>query len=305
MLLLLFAAIATLALVSPCAAFSFELPPAEGHAAAAARRSGGTDAARRSTSRRRGGSGAGVWAPNQPWGGLNARDFGAAGDGVADDAPALQKAIDAALEQGRTLLVPAGKYQINSTLTIMSSARAHYAVPGPGYAKHPLRMIGEGYRLTQIVSGRKMHAILNFTCENSKLYGAAAPHPTENQFISDISLEGAALANYTVFAPGISRSRFERVTFSGALSVGASIGYGWCNYFEFCRFGGNGVGIHFCARAGMHTPLHAACLLATDCWSRPHNRQLRQQYRYFGLFIRRQRWRRHLRIWRRAIFDGW
>ena len=76
--------------------------------------------------------------------------------------------------------------------------------------------------------------------------GAAAPQPTENQFISDITLSGNALANYSVFAPGIARSRFERVTFNNALSVGASIGYGWCNYFEFCRFGDNGVGIHTC-----------------------------------------------------------
>ena len=285
--LLLFAA-ATLALVSPCTAFAFELPPADAHAAAtvAARRSsgGGAAAARRSTSSRRGsggggssGASTGVLAPpiQQPWGGLNARDFGAVGDGVADDAPALQKAIDAALEQGRTLHVPAGKYQINSTLSIMSSARMNYAVPGPGYAKHPLRMIGEGYRLTFIVAGRKMHAILNFTCENSKLYGPAAPSPTENQFISDISLQGAALANYSVFAPGIARSRFERVTFSGALSVGASIGYGWCNYFEFCRFGGNGVGIHTCTchhppcmpppRSPRRHGPPPVCCVATDC----------------------------------------
>ena len=51
-----------------------------------------------------------------------------------DDAPALQKAIDAATEQGRALLLPAGHYRINSTLTILSSARTHFANPGPGYA---------------------------------------------------------------------------------------------------------------------------------------------------------------------------
>ena len=42
--------------------------------------------------------------------GLNAKDFGAIGDGVADDAKALSDAIDAATRQGKTLLLPAGTY---------------------------------------------------------------------------------------------------------------------------------------------------------------------------------------------------
>lgn len=44
---------------------------------------------------------------------LNVRDFGATGDGVTDDAPAFQKALDAlATAGGGTLLVPEGKYVI-------------------------------------------------------------------------------------------------------------------------------------------------------------------------------------------------
>ena len=161
-----------------------------------------------------------------------------------DDAPALQKAIDAATEQGRALLLPAGHYRINSTLTILSSARTHFAKPGPGYAKAPLRLIGEGYALTRISAAVAMHAILNYSSNNSELYGAACPIPTENQYISDLSLEAGGKANYSLFAPGIARSRFQRVDFAGARSVGASIGYGWCNYFEQCRWSGNGVGLH-------------------------------------------------------------
>ena len=29
-----------------------------------------------------------------------------------------------------------------------------------------------------------------------------------------------------------------------ALRVGISAGYGWCNYFESCRFGRNYIGLH-------------------------------------------------------------
>jgi hypothetical protein len=216
--------------------FPFELPSVP-HAAARA-------GARGRTMLRRQGGRADAPAPNLEAMGLNAKDFGAVGDGQADDAPALQKAIDAATGQGRALLLPAGVYRINSTLNIMSSARFHYLVPGPGFAKHPLRLVGEGYELTRIIAAVEMHALLNFSANNSKVNGAAAPSPTENQFLSDLALEAAGLANFSLFAPGIARSRFQRVDFGGALSVGASIGYGWCNYFEQCRFGGNGVGLH-------------------------------------------------------------
>ena len=44
---------------------------------------------------------------------LNLRDFGAVGDGVADDGPAFQSALDAlAAAGGGTLFIPAGKYAI-------------------------------------------------------------------------------------------------------------------------------------------------------------------------------------------------
>eukprot|EP01045_Picozoa_sp_COSAG04_P028852 COSAG04_NODE_4588_length_2003_cov_2.347689_1_plen_277_part_00 len=124
------------------------------------------------------------------WGGLSAKDFGAVGDGQADDGPALQRAISAALEQGRTLLLPAGHYLVNATLSIASSARQGYAVPGPGYAKHPLRLVGEGGALSAIVAGSPMHAVLNFSANNSAAYGAAAPEPTEMQYLGDVSIDG-------------------------------------------------------------------------------------------------------------------
>ncbi len=42
--------------------------------------------------------------------GLNVRDFGAKGDGVADDTRAIQKALDAAAGTQGTVFVPAGRY---------------------------------------------------------------------------------------------------------------------------------------------------------------------------------------------------
>ncbi|XUZ24753.1 glycosyl hydrolase family 28-related protein [Streptomyces sp. RMIT01] len=56
---------------------------------------------------------------------LNIRDLGAAGDGVTDDAPAIQAAIDAASTAGGgTLYVPAGRYILNAALTWASNVNA-------------------------------------------------------------------------------------------------------------------------------------------------------------------------------------
>ena len=44
--------------------------------------------------------------------GLNAKDFGAVGNGQTDDTGALQRAIDASQMAGRALLIPAGVYLV-------------------------------------------------------------------------------------------------------------------------------------------------------------------------------------------------
>ena len=49
---------------------------------------------------------------------INVRDHGAVGDGVCDDAPAIQKAIDQAAQTGGTVFFPIGKYRICKTLTV-------------------------------------------------------------------------------------------------------------------------------------------------------------------------------------------
>lgn len=48
---------------------------------------------------------------------VNARDYGAVGDGVTDDTDALQKALYAAEANGMPLYIPAGNYLVSSTIT--------------------------------------------------------------------------------------------------------------------------------------------------------------------------------------------
>ena len=60
------------------------------------------------------------------------RDFGARGDGQADDTTAIQSAIDAAREhgQGATAYLPAGRYDVARTLAVTG---ANYRVEGGGF----------------------------------------------------------------------------------------------------------------------------------------------------------------------------
>lgn len=55
-----------------------------------------------------------------PSGSINALDYGAKGDGVANDTSALQSAMNAAA--GKTLIIPAGTYKISGTLNPVSNS---------------------------------------------------------------------------------------------------------------------------------------------------------------------------------------
>lgn len=68
---------------------------------------------------------------------ISVKDFGAVGDGVADDTAAVQAALTAA--NGRTLYAPAGIYRITSTITSYNQS----LVKRPG-----VRIIGDGPDVT-------------------------------------------------------------------------------------------------------------------------------------------------------------
>jgi hypothetical protein len=55
---------------------------------------------------------------------VNVKDFGAVGDGVADDTAAIQAAINAALTSRGRVFVPAGTYKVTSTLNCTSGGAA-------------------------------------------------------------------------------------------------------------------------------------------------------------------------------------
>lgn len=75
---------------------------------------------------------------------LTTKDFGATGDGMTDDYPALQNAINVASRWGRTLYVPAGTYLHSQTLVL--PATDLFAEPeNPWFT---LKMIGDGQQVS-------------------------------------------------------------------------------------------------------------------------------------------------------------
>jgi hypothetical protein len=66
------------------------------------------------------------------WGGLSISDFGAKGDGKADDTAAFQSALNAAAGQGgRIVVAPAGEYRLDGVLTIPDGVTLEGVWRGP------------------------------------------------------------------------------------------------------------------------------------------------------------------------------
>ena len=84
--------------------------------------------------------GFGAEPSSAPTGGppLNARGFGAKGDGVADDTMAVQGALDAALAKGPVCLLPAGHYRLDGSLVVPPGVTLCGASGGVPHSEHPI-----------------------------------------------------------------------------------------------------------------------------------------------------------------------
>ena len=71
-------------------------------------------------------------------GSVNARDYGAAGDGAKDDTAALQAALKAAESKGPVCFVPAGHYRLNGSLVVPPGVTLAGASGGVPHSEHPI-----------------------------------------------------------------------------------------------------------------------------------------------------------------------
>jgi hypothetical protein len=159
---------------------------------------------------------------------LSVKTFGAKGDGVTDDAPAIQKAIDSiSPDQARALFFPAGVYLVNTSLTLWRSGGA-------------ARLLGEGMEMTTLVAGAHMTAVLVFPGSQPN---ATDPGTRSNGHeIQELTFNARGLADFAVYAPALTRSRFTRAGFHDGRVAGLYVGSGWINEFFQCSFSSSPIG---------------------------------------------------------------
>ena len=75
----------------------------------------------------------------------NVKDFGAIGDGVADDTAAIQRAVDASL---KPLHFPPGTYRLTRTIEIRLDRTGYISITGDGLSRIATEAAGPAFRLT-------------------------------------------------------------------------------------------------------------------------------------------------------------
>jgi hypothetical protein len=158
---------------------------------------------------------------------VNVMDFGAVGDGVADDTAALQAALDAVFaNNGGTLRIPAGNYKITADLVPQIS----------GTTSRFFRIIGDGMESTNIVGAGY----------GLKIYGDTPPART-NAFVSvwleGFSMVGSGLTGIGIDIYSMQRSQLSNVSARG-YDYGLRLRSSWTNSItDRCCFEENNVGI--------------------------------------------------------------
>ena len=218
--------------------------------------------------------------PREP---VNARDCGAYGncsrgnclsnltvvDCTVDDAPALQRAVDAAQLQGRSLFIPAGIYGVATPVVVRCTGgddlvysdpgrrRAQSAIvlcsgmeDGSGRVFHPLRISGEGMESTVLIATASMQAVLELGVgglpEPSPYYtGGSLPNVTSKLHIRQLHLHANKLAQFGVHSAGIIQSRFSYLAATHALNTGIKLVDGFIIQVQDCTLAHNKVaGLH-------------------------------------------------------------
>ena len=110
---------------------------------------------------------------------LNVKDYGAVGDGTADDTAAIQAALDAVPTGGRAVYFPAGRYRITSTLLVKIDGTTLY---GDG----PANRNGA----TQTSNGTRIEASGGITGSMILVQRVANDRPLQGVNIRDLTLDG-------------------------------------------------------------------------------------------------------------------
>lgn len=127
---------------------------------------------------------------------FNVRHYGATGDGVTDDAAALQAAIGAAGVAGGVVYLPKGTYRCNSALTYAGTVR--------------ITLRGEHQTLPVITAGAAMEALIHFNHTTTQ----------QNMVIENFLINANELADYGIRGVHLRHSYISRCYIQKAVKAG-------------------------------------------------------------------------------------
>lgn len=149
---------------------------------------------------------------------LNAKWFGAVGDGVSDDTAALQAALDALSRRGGgTLYIPRGTYLTSAGLTLTAEGK-HIEVVGDGQDSTVITNTASASGYTLLLSGRALATLPG-------LYEDASAGDTTIVFSSPTSLAAGdiiRIASTNIWSPSTNGGPFTASEFARVKAVTSS-----------------------------------------------------------------------------------
>ncbi len=160
---------------------------------------------------------------------VSVKDFGAVGDGVADDTSAIQTGVNACVVAGQVLFMPAGTYKVTDTINIPSFTQIvgeHKNMNAKGYGVEP--------RGTKI-SFEPTSAKSLFVASGTPPFGTfRSSYSIENLYIVGNSTNSSGNSIYAIDVDSIVASTFQNLAiqhFRTGIRCDATIN----NRFEFVR----------------------------------------------------------------------
>lgn len=190
---------------------------------------------------------------------LNVKDFGAVGNGVADDTAAIRAAV-AAVGTGGTVVFPAGTFRITDEITLKSGVRlrgssnVNFYYGAPSGTEQPTYIIQETPNKSVFVKLDNTAALYDVVISDMAL-AASSPPPAAPAFPAVAGKHGIELQGTAPFGT-IVNLVIERVTFYGferAISVfdpnaNVTVDLNACPVsIRDCVFFANSRGIYICA----------------------------------------------------------
>jgi len=168
---------------------------------------------------------------------INLTDFNPVGDGVADDGPALQKALDALAENGGgTLLIPAGRYLIATPVAKDFSSLSHGKINIQGIPSNTMPAPVDA-------TGEELAASLDLTSEiipaTASQENALTLSNLEQVTIEHVAFTGREQAQtdafVTIYLSDIDKATIRHCEFYGISTFGLKPNFGGGNVIRAVR----------------------------------------------------------------------